>query len=88
MKKIYADYHAKGLEVVGISNDYYVTALTSFVLNEQMPWPELFDPKAAADQEWNSITVGPEDQWNSRHVPDRQKGSPPHGQCPETTWKS
>ena len=50
VKKMYDDYHAKGLEVVGISNDYDAEALKSFVLNAEMPWPQLFDADAAAKQ--------------------------------------
>ena len=56
VKKIYADYHDKGLEIVGVSNDYDIDALKDFVAHVNMPWPEFFDAKAAADHQWNSIT--------------------------------
>jgi peroxiredoxin len=55
---MYDDYHSKGLEIVGVSNDYDADALKSFVLNAQMPWPEFFDADAAAKNEFNSITKG------------------------------
>jgi len=58
VKKMYDDYHSKGLEIVGVSNDYDADALKSFVLNAQMPWPEFFDADAAAKNEFNSITKG------------------------------
>ena len=56
VKKMFDEYHSKGLEIVGISNDYNVADLKKFIAQAQMPWPELFDEKAAADHEYNSIT--------------------------------
>ena len=56
VRKAYADYHDKGLEVLGVSNDYSGSALTTFTAREQMPWPQLFDADAAAHHEWNPIT--------------------------------
>jgi thiol-disulfide isomerase/thioredoxin len=59
VKKAYADFHSKGLEVVGVSNDYDPRTLTDFVsANPGMPWPQLLDPKAASAQEWNPTTLG------------------------------
>ncbi len=59
VKKIYADYHAKGLEVIGVSNDFSGEVLSKFMLdNPDMPWPQLFDAAAAAKQQWNSIATG------------------------------
>lgn len=58
VKKAYADFHAKGLEVLGVSNDMSADDLTKFVAADPaMPWPQLFDSKAAADQQWNPITT-------------------------------
>jgi peroxiredoxin len=57
VKKLYAAYHDKGLEVVGVSNDYDVDSLKSFIAAAQMPWPELFDADAAANHQWNAITT-------------------------------
>src|SRR3984957_7225145 len=58
VKKIYADYHDKGLEILGVSNDTDVQALKDFVVKDQMPWPQLFDGAAASQQQWNPITLG------------------------------
>ncbi|HUB24565.1 MAG TPA: TlpA disulfide reductase family protein [Tepidisphaeraceae bacterium] len=58
VKKIYGDYHAKGLEVLGVSNDYSAATLTDFTVQNEMPWPELLDVDAASQQKWNPITLG------------------------------
>lgn len=59
IKKVYQDYHSKGLEVVGISNDYRPEDLQRFLAQDgQMPWPQVFDDKAARAGHWNSITTG------------------------------
>jgi thiol-disulfide isomerase/thioredoxin len=58
VQKMYSTYHAQGLEVLGVSNDYDAKTLTDFTATNQMPWPELFDSAAAAQQQWNPITLG------------------------------
>jgi thiol-disulfide isomerase/thioredoxin len=59
VKKMYADFHGKGLEIVGVSNDYAAADVTQFQeKNPDMPWPQLLDPAAAAQQSWNPITLG------------------------------
>jgi peroxiredoxin len=59
VKKAYADFHDKGLEILGVSNDYSADELKSFIAKDpQMPWPQLFDAQAAGKQEWNPITTG------------------------------
>jgi thiol-disulfide isomerase/thioredoxin len=59
VKKMYAAYHDKGLEILGVSNDYTANALTKFLADKpDMPWPQLFDATAAAKQQWNPITTG------------------------------
>lgn len=46
VKKIYATYHEKGLEVLGVSCDNEAAALSDFLgKNPDMPWPQLFDAK-------------------------------------------
>jgi thiol-disulfide isomerase/thioredoxin len=58
VKKIYSDYHDKGLEILGVSNDNDVQALKDFVVKDEMPWPQLFDAAAAGQGQWNPITLG------------------------------
>lgn len=44
IEKAYAQYHGKGLEVLGITSDTDRQALLGFLAqNPQMPWPQLFD---------------------------------------------
>ena len=46
VKKAYADFHDKGLEVLGVSCDNEGAELTKFLdENKDMPWPQLFDTK-------------------------------------------
>jgi len=46
VKKAYADFHDKGLEVLGVSCDNEASELTKFLEeNKDMPWPQLFDTK-------------------------------------------
>ena len=45
--------------MLGVSNDFDAKTLTDFVAADPgMPWPQLFDPKAAAAQSWNPTTLG------------------------------
>jgi thiol-disulfide isomerase/thioredoxin len=58
VKKEYADLHDKGLEVLGVSNDMTPDDLKKFLAADPaMPWPQLFDSKAAGDQQWSGITT-------------------------------
>jgi thiol-disulfide isomerase/thioredoxin len=57
VKKAYADYHDKGLEVLGISNDYAADDLKNFLAKDtSMPWPQLFDAAAGQQQEWHPLS--------------------------------
>ena len=59
VKKAYANFHSKGLEVLGVSNDYGADNVTQFLnQNREMTWPQLFDATAAAQQQWNPVTSG------------------------------
>jgi thiol-disulfide isomerase/thioredoxin len=59
VKKMYADYHDKGLEILGVSNDQSADDLAKFRAdNKDAPWPQLFDAAAAQQQQWNPITLG------------------------------
>jgi thiol-disulfide isomerase/thioredoxin len=55
VKKAYADFHSRGLEVVGVSCDNNGSSLAQFLAeNPDMPWPQLFD---AAHPGWNALAV-------------------------------
>jgi peroxiredoxin len=43
VKETYDKFHDRGFEVVGISLDEQVDALTKFIDEKQIPWPILFD---------------------------------------------
>jgi thiol-disulfide isomerase/thioredoxin len=59
VKKVYADFHDKGLEILGVSNDYDGQKLKDFMAkNPDMPWPQLFDADAAGKGGWHPVTVG------------------------------
>ncbi len=45
LQATYKKYHAQGLEVVGISFDEDKGALTSFIKDKKMAWPQVFDGK-------------------------------------------
>lgn len=46
VKKAYADFHPKGLEILGVSCDRDPAALKAFLTeNKDMPWTQLFDEK-------------------------------------------
>jgi thiol-disulfide isomerase/thioredoxin len=59
VKKMYTDYHAKGLEILGVSNDQSADDLAKYIKDDGgMPWPQLFDADAAKAGNWNPITQG------------------------------
>ena len=60
VEQLYAEDHAKGLEVLGVSNDQSGDDLKTFVKGSGglMPWPQLFDAGAAEQGDWNPITKG------------------------------
>ena len=45
VKKAYEEYHAKGLEIIGISLDEDKQTLSDFVKTNNVPWPQYFDGK-------------------------------------------
>ena len=45
VKKAYKEYHEKGFEVIAISLDSDKSSLKSFIRENKMPWPQLFDGK-------------------------------------------
>jgi thiol-disulfide isomerase/thioredoxin len=58
LAKTYSEYHAKGLEVIGIDNDYSADTVKNFLAQHpESAWPQLFDPAAAAQQGVHPITL-------------------------------
>ncbi|MCK4563973.1 MAG: TlpA family protein disulfide reductase [Verrucomicrobia bacterium] len=45
VKKVYAEYHDKGFEIIGISLDKDKQKLIDFSKTNKMPWPQYFDGK-------------------------------------------
>jgi thiol-disulfide isomerase/thioredoxin len=55
VKKAYADFHDKGLEVLGVSCDNNAEALTKFLEKDKaMAWPQLFD---SAHPGWHALAT-------------------------------
>ncbi len=53
--RLYGKYHAKGFNVVGISNDYHRSALVNFLkANPKMVWPQLFGKN---QHNWNKLSM-------------------------------
>jgi thiol-disulfide isomerase/thioredoxin len=47
VKKAYAEFHPKGLELIGVSSDHDPENFRAFLQdNKDMPWPQLLDPTA------------------------------------------
>ncbi|MFT3788541.1 MAG: TlpA disulfide reductase family protein [Tepidisphaeraceae bacterium] len=57
MKAVYDQYHDKGLEVLGVDNDYEAETVIKFTAREGLPWPQLFDAAAAEKGAWNPTTT-------------------------------
>lgn len=49
VKKAYNDFHGKGFEILGISLDDSSAKFSSYVDEQEIPWPQVFDGKG-----WNS----------------------------------
>ena len=55
VKKLYADLHANGLEIVGVSSDRDPENFRAFLQdNKDMPWPQLIDPTS---KDWHPLTA-------------------------------
>ena len=57
VQKMYGEYHDKGLEVLGVDNDYTAKSVIAYTAKANLPWPQLFDAAAGAKTAWNPITV-------------------------------
>jgi thiol-disulfide isomerase/thioredoxin len=66
VKKAYLDYHAKGLEIVGVSCDAEIPQLKAFLdRNKDMPWPQLVDSKVDPENPFHILAK----QWGVRAIP-------------------
>lgn len=45
LKEVYAEYHDKGLEVIGVSLDENENEIREFTEEHEIPWPQIFDGK-------------------------------------------
>lgn len=59
LKEIYTKYHAKGLEILGISLDTKKMELTRFLKEEEIPWPQSFDDKNEVNAIAERLHIGP-----------------------------
>ena len=66
VKKTYLNYHAKGLEILGVSCDSSADDLKGFLeKNKDMPWPQLFDAKENPKVQWSPIAK----EWGINGIP-------------------
>ncbi len=49
LKKVYEEYHDKGLEIIGVSLDENEAELQEYIKENDIPWPQVFDGKG-----WNT----------------------------------
>jgi thiol-disulfide isomerase/thioredoxin len=57
VSKMYDQYHDKGFEVLGVDNDYSVKSVLAYTSKANLPWPQLYDAAAGANNAWNAITT-------------------------------
>ena len=66
VKALYAKYHEKGLEIVGISCDGEGEKLAAYVKKESIPWIQMWDKKAqTGGDSWHPITK----KWGILSIP-------------------
>ncbi len=66
VKKAYLDYHAKGLEILGVSCDSDADDLKGFLAkNKDMPWPQLFDANQNPKINWHPLAK----EWGINGIP-------------------
>lgn len=57
VKHLYRQYHQQGLEIVAVSNDRSVQALTPYLAKDaEMSWPNLIDLDAASTKQWHPLS--------------------------------
>ena len=55
--EVYKKYHDQGLDVVGVSGDFDAAPLKAYAAKAGLPWPQLFDAKAAATHDLNRLAT-------------------------------
>ncbi len=55
VKKAYADYHDKGLEIVGIDSDGNDAVTTDFIGKNEMPWVQLREESQSEEDHWHPL---------------------------------
>ena len=65
VKKLYDDYHAKGLEVVGVDCDPADDAVIAFTKQQQMPWPQVREKSQNEEDQWSPLAK----QWHVDQIP-------------------
>ncbi len=63
-KKLYDDYHAKGLEVLGLDCDTSDDVVNAFTKDNGMAWPELRE-LSQNDSQWHPLAT----QWHVEGIP-------------------
>lgn len=59
LQKLYEDYHKHGFEILGISGDENANALSKFLHERQLPWPNVGGKDAEKVIEQYDVTVFP-----------------------------
>ncbi len=57
VKKVYAEDHAKGLEIVGVSCDGADAVLNKFTADNNMPWVQLRETSQTDEDHWSPIAL-------------------------------
>ncbi len=74
MKRLYAEYHHKGVEFIGVSHDLPeedggLQALKAFVAREQIPWPQYYQGHDNGAIETGSPTNDFSESWGIDGIP-------------------
>ncbi|HUO07462.1 MAG TPA: TlpA disulfide reductase family protein [Phycisphaerae bacterium] len=64
-KKLYDDYHAKGLEIVGVDCDVQDDIVNAFTKEKQMPWTQLRESTQTGEDQWHPLAK----QWHVDGIP-------------------
>jgi thiol-disulfide isomerase/thioredoxin len=64
-QKLYDDYHAKGLEIVGVDADGADDVVSGFIKQKKMPWVQLREASQTGEDNWNPLAK----QWHVDQIP-------------------